>query len=166
MTTHRLNGQPQPTIGTQTKNNGKTKPKPQKRTKAKKGLLAKQQTAILLGSVAAALVFLSVYHLTCAVSTLTGSPLVLAVLLALGIDLGLVGSEIAEMLSEDHEVQRWSKVYMAMATVLSMLLNSYEFAAHAPDQWFSKALSIGFGLVLPVMIYVLARQAGGLWSKK
>lgn len=126
----------------------------------------KQRTAILLGSVAAGLVFLSVYHLTCAVSTLTGSPLVLAVLLAVGIDLGLVASEVADMISEDKAVQRWSRCYMAMATVLSMLLNSYEFAAHAPDHWFSKALSVSFGLALPVMIYVLARQADGLWAKK
>jgi hypothetical protein len=116
---------------------------------------------VLLGGVAAGLVFLSVYHLTCAVSTLTGSPLLLAVLLAVGIDLGLVASEVAEMIAEDNVVQKWSKGYLALATILSMVLNSYEFAAHAPDNWFSKALSVGFGLVLPVMIFVLARQAGG-----
>jgi hypothetical protein len=164
-TNHRLNGQH--TNGTTAKTGGKAKPKQTtKRGSTKKGLAARQRTAILLGSVAAGLVFLSVYHLTCAVGTLTGSPLVLAVLLAVGIDLGLVASEVCEMIADDPKVQRWSKVYMAMATVLSMLLNSYEFAAHAPDHWFSKALSVGFGLVLPVMIYVLARQAGGLWAKK
>lgn len=166
-TTNRLNGQAQHTNGTMAKASGKAKPKqPTKRATTKKGLAARQRTAILLGSVAAGLVFLSVYHLTVAVSSLTGSPLVLAVLLAVGIDLGLVASEVCEMIADDPKVQRWSKVYMAMATVLSMLLNSYEFAAHAPDHWFSKALSVGFGLVLPVMIYVLARQAGGLWAKK
>ena len=165
-TNHRLNGQAQHTSGTTAKASGKAKTKQTRKSPAKKGLGAKQRTAVLLGSVAAGLVFLSVYHLTCAVSTLTGSPLVLAVLLAVGIDLGLVASEVAEMIAEDKAVRGWSKVYMAMATVLSMLLNSYEFCAHAPDHWFSKALSVGFGLVLPVMIYVLARQAGGLWSKK
>ena len=164
-TNHRLNGQH--TNGTTAKATGKGKAKQTtKRTTTKKGLVARQRTAILLGSVAAGLVFLSVYHLTVAVSSLTGSPLVLAVLLAVGIDLGLVASEVCEMIADDPKVQRWSKVYMAMATVLSMLLNAYEFAAHAPDHWFSKALSLGFGLVLPVMIYVLARQAGGLWAKK
>jgi len=81
---------------------------------------------------------------------------------------GIGSPEIIDSTTElrPSPVQRWSKGYMAMATVLSMLLNAYEFAAHAPDHWFSKALSIGFGLVLPVMIDVLARQAGGLWSKK
>lgn len=165
-TNNRLNGQAQHTSGTAAKTGGKAKAKRTRKSPAKKGLAAKQRTAILLGSVAAGLVFLSVYHLTCAVSTLTGSPLVLAVLLAVGIDLGLVTSEVAEMIAEDKAVQRWSKVYMAMATVMSMALNSYEFAAHAPEHWFSKALSVAFGLVLPVMIFVLARQAGGLWSKK
>jgi hypothetical protein len=165
-TATRLNGQAQHTNGTATKGSGKAKTKQTRKRSTKKGLAARQRTAILLGSVAAGLVFLSVYHLTVAVSSLTGSPLVLAVLLAVGIDLGLVASEVAEMIAEDKTVKTWSKVYMGLATVLSMLLNSYEFCAHAPDHWFSKALSVGFGLVLPVMIYVLARQAGGLWSKK
>ncbi|MFO0806127.1 MAG: hypothetical protein U0791_23745 [Gemmataceae bacterium] len=131
-----------------------------------KGNGARNRVALVLGSVAAGLVFLSVYHLTCAISTLTGSPLVLAVLLAVGIDLGLVASEVAEMIAEDSSVRRWSKVYMLMATVMSMMLNAYEFAAHAPAQWFSQLLSVSFGLALPVMIYVLARQAGGLWHRK
>lgn len=160
-----LNGQAQPTNGTTTKG-GKAKAKQPKRTTTKKGLAARQRTAILLASVAAGLVFLSVYHLTCAVSTLTGSPLVLAVLLAVGIDLGLVASEVAEMIADDKPVKQWSKVYMGMATVMSMALNAYEFAAHAPDGWLSQGLSVCFGLALPVMIFVLARQAGGLWAKK
>lgn len=140
--------------------------KPPRRT-SKKWIGAQKRVALLLGSVAAGLVFLSVYHLTCGIMTLTGSPLVLAVLLAVGIDLGLVASEVAEMIAEDDvTVRRWSKVYMLMATVMSMLLNAYEFAAHAPAQWFSQLLSVSFGLALPVMIYVLARQAGGLWHRK
>ncbi|MBN9519371.1 hypothetical protein J0H58_12750 [bacterium] len=127
---------------------------------------AGRRTAMVLGSVAAGLVALSIYHLTCAISTLTGSPLVLAVLLSFGIDLGLVASEVAEMIAgEDGKVQRWSRSYMLMATVMSMLLNAYEFAAHAPPHWFSQTLSVGFGLALPLMVYILARQAGGLWGK-
>ncbi len=165
-TNHRLNGQAQPTTGTTSKGSGKAKTKQPKRTTKKQGLAAKQRTAILLGSVAAGLVFLSVYHLTCAVGTLTGSPLVLAVLLAIGIDLGLVASEVAEMIADDKAVKGWSKIYMAMATVMSMALNAYEFAAHAPKGLLSQGLSVCFGLALPVMIYVLARQAGGLWAKK
>ncbi len=152
------------TKGKKSKQNDSKKPP---RPRSKKGMGARKRTALVIGSVAAGLVFLSVYHLTCAVSTLTGSPLVLAVLLAVGIDLGLVASEVAEMVAEeDKNVRLWSRCYMLMATVMSMLLNSYEFAAHAPAQWFSQTLSVGFGLALPVMIYVLARQAGGLWHRK
>lgn len=158
--THRL----RPRVTQKPKTTDSKKPS---RRASKKKMGAKQRTALVLGSVAAGLVFLSVYHLTCAISTLTGSPLVLAVLLAVGIDLGLVASEVAEMIAEDDKkIQRWSRVYMAMATVLSMLLNAYEFAAHAPEHWFSKTLSVSFGLALPMMIYVLARQAGGLWHRK
>lgn len=167
---HRLNGhiRPSPTERPTPKRKGvTTAPNRSPRHKPAKRLTTHQRTALVVGSVAAGLVFLSVYHLTCAVSTLTGSPLVLAVLLAVGIDLGLVASEVAEMVAgEDRAVRGWSKVYMLMATVMSMVLNAYEFAAHAPQNWFSQTLSVGFGLVLPVMIFVLARQAGGLWSKK
>ena len=157
--THRL----RPRVAEKPKKTDSKKP----RRASKKGIGARKRVALVLGSVAAGLVFLSVYHLTCAISTLTGSPLVLAVLLAVGIDLGLVASEVAEMIAEDDvTVRRWSRVYMAMATVLSMLLNAYEFAAHAPEHWFSKTLSVGFGLALPLMVYLLAKQAGGLWHRK
>ncbi|HMP57724.1 MAG TPA: hypothetical protein PKD86_00100 [Gemmatales bacterium] len=128
-TNHRLNGQH--TNGTTAKASGKAKPKQTtKRTQRKKKFGANQRVALLLGGVAALLVALSVYHLTCGIATLTGSPIALALLLAVGIDIGLVASEVAEVLGHaDDEVKRWSRVYMAMATVMSMLLNSYEFAA-------------------------------------
>jgi hypothetical protein len=165
-TNHQLNGRLH-TNGEPKKAATNRKPKAPRRSQPKKRDRAKIRTAMVLGSVAAGLVCLSVYHLTCAIGTLTGSPLVLAVLLAVGIDLGLVASEVAEMLAdEDQKVRHWSRCYVFMATVMSVLLNSYEFAAHAPPNWFSQSLSIGFGFALPVMIYVLARQAGGLWSQK
>ena len=165
-TNHRLNGQH--INGTTPKQSGKAKPKQTtKRAKKKKGIGANQRVALLLGGVAALLVALSVYHLTCGIATLTGSPIALALLLAVGIDIGLVASEVAEVLGHaDDEVKRWSRVYMAMATVMSMLLNSYEFAAHAPQQLFSQALSVAFGLALPVMVWVLARQGMKLWALK
>jgi hypothetical protein len=159
-----LNGQARPTTGA-AKQKGKAKTTKPKSKRTTKGSGARRKTAVVLASVAAGLVFLSVYHLTCAVSTLTGSPLLLAVLLAVGIDLGLVASEVAEMVAAEATVQKWSRCYMLMATAMSMVLNSYEFAAHAPQHWFSQSLSIGFGLILPPMVFVLARQAGGLWGK-
>lgn len=167
-TNHRLNGQAQHTISTTGKANakGRTKGTTQKRTRTKK-VGANQRVALLLGGVAALLVALSVYHLTCGIAVLTGSPIALALLLAVGIDIGLVASEVAEVLGHaDDEVKRWSRVYMAMATVMSMLLNAYEFAAHSPDHLFSKGLSVTFGLALPVMVWVLARQGMKLWAMK
>lgn len=132
--------------------------------KAKAGWTPKQKLAMLLGGVASLLVLLSVYHLTCGIATLTGSPIMLALLLAIGIDVGLVASELCEMVC--HEAGQWAKVYMAMATVMSMALNAFEFAAHAPEGLLSKGLSIAFGLALPVMVWVLARQAIKCWQSK
>lgn len=128
------------------------------------GWTVKQQLGAAIAAVAGLLVVLSVYHLTCAVATLTGSPIILALLLAVGIDVGLVASEFCELLC--HEARRWSKIYMGMATVMSMVLNAYEFAAHAPEGWLSQCLSVGFGLALPVMVWILARQAITVWQSK
>lgn len=122
-----------------------------------------QFVAKCIGAIATMLVALSVWHLTCAVSTLTGSAFVLSLFLAVGIDLGLIASELAELVAHGNVVvARWSRAYMVKATVLSVILNAYEFAAHAPDNTLSKSLAITFGILLPVMIFILARIAAHL----
>lgn len=126
-----------------------------------------QTVAKCVGGIATLLIALSVWHLTCAISTLTGSAFVLAILLAIGIDLGLVASEIAELVAHHSTtVAKWARGYMGMATVLSIILNAYEFAEKAPDGLLTQGLAITFGVLLPIMIFVLARIAAHLHQSR
>lgn len=126
-----------------------------------------QTVAKLIGGIATALVILSVWHLTAGIAVLTGSHLLLAFLLAVGIDFGLISSEIAELVAHgNHKVRNWARSYMVIATVLSIFLNAYEFAAHAPAGNLTQGIAIGFGVLLPVMIFILARVAAHLYESR
>lgn len=126
-----------------------------------------QTVAKIVGGIASLLVVLSVWHLTEAIGTLTGSPIALALLMAIGIDLGLIASEIAELVAHGNNlVARWARAYMFKATVLSIILNAYEFAASAPEGALTKGLAIAFGVLLPIMIFVLARIAAHLYQSR
>lgn len=126
-----------------------------------------QAVAKCVGGIASLLVFLSVWHLTCAISTLTGSNIMLAMLLAVGIDLGLIASEIGELVAHGNAVvARWARAYMFKATILSIILNTYEFAKSAPEGALTQGLAITFGILLPIMIFVLARLAAHLHQSR
>lgn len=126
-----------------------------------------QGVAKLIGGIASLLVILSVWHLTAGISVLTGSNVVLALFLAIGIDLGMIASELAELVaSGNRTVAKWARAYMVKATVISMALNAYEFASHAPEGALTKGIAIAFGILLPMMIFILARLAAHLYETR
>lgn len=123
--------------------------------------------AKVIGGIATGLVILSVWHLTAGIAVLTGSHIMLALLLAVGIDLGLISSELAELVAHgNNQVRNWARAYMVIATVLSIFLNAYEFSAHAPTGALTQSIAIGFGILLPVMIFILARIAAHLYETR
>src|SRR5262249_36885607 len=108
---------------------------------------------------------LSVSECTTALNRLTGMPLSLAALLAVGIDLGMVVSEMAAVVSDkDKDAHRWSERYIALAVGLSVLLNSAAAASHAAG-WLV-AVAVPVGGVVPIFVYVAGRIAGSLWTGK
>ena len=126
---------------------------------------AAKRLAAVCGSVATGVLALSVVHCTQAIASLTGSHWVLAALLAVGIDAGMVASEVAEVASHgtsaEQTVGRWARGYTLAAIVLSMLLNGYAFGQHA-----SGALTIAaaaLGVIIPALVYGLGRVAAHLW---
>ena len=77
-----------------------------------------------------------VVHCTQAISSLTGSHWLLSALLAIGIDAGMVASEVAQVRVTRHQQQERTVGPQARgdtlaAIVLSMLLNGYAFGQHA-----------------------------------
>lgn len=130
----------------------------------KVGRLARR-VAVAVGSVGVGVLALSVHHCTEAISLLTGSHWALAGLLAIGIDAGMVASELAELLAHDTRAERtagrWARAYIVTAVLLSVLLNAYAFGLHASAGMVWAAWILG--AVIPGLVYALGRVAGHLW---
>jgi VIT1/CCC1 family predicted Fe2+/Mn2+ transporter len=121
--------------------------------------------AVAVGGVGVTVLALSVWHCTEAISLLTGSPLLLAVLLAIGIDCGMVGTEMAAiMAAHDTEpnCRRWANAYIVASVLLSMLLNSVASGLHASR---FQMLAYGVGAIIPVLVFILGKVAGLLWEE-
>jgi hypothetical protein len=143
---------------------GKAERKP--RGGSRKGMRSAKRLAAVCGSVATGVLALSVVHCTQAISSLTGSHWLLSALLAIGIDAGMVVSEVAEVASHgtsaERTVGRWARGYTLAAIVPSMLLNGYAFGQHATGALTYAAAALG--LIIPALVYGLGRVAAHLWS--
>src|SRR5204862_3737201 len=95
------------------------------------GLNLVRRVALGVGGVGVGVLALSVTHCTESISLLTGSHWCLACLLAVGIDAGMVGCELAELASHGRKaagnVRPWARAYIMAAVLLSVLLNAYAF---------------------------------------
>jgi hypothetical protein len=163
--TGRLNGTGAPEGKSRTgKPKGKGERKP--RGGSRKGMRAAKRLAAVCGSVATGVLALSVVHCTQAISSLTGSHWLLSALLAIGIDAGMVVSEVGEVASHgtsaEGTVGRWARGYTLAAIVLSMLLNGFAFGQHATGAVTYAAAALG--LIIPALVYGLGRVAAHLWS--
>jgi hypothetical protein len=121
--------------------------------------------AVGVGSVGVGVLGLSVVHCTESIELLTGSHWALAGLLAVGIDAGMVASELAEVASHgtcsQGKVRPWALGYTAAAVLLSVLLNAYAFGLHAQGGMVWAAWLLG--AVIPGLVYALGRVSGHLW---
>jgi hypothetical protein len=119
-----------------------------------------------VGAVGVGFLGLSVAHCTESIGLLTGSHWALSGLLAVGIDAGMVASELAELASHGtkagESVRPWARGYTIAAVLLSVLLNAYAFGLHAaPGMTWAAWL---LGAVIPGLVYALGRVAGHLWQ--
>ena len=139
------------------------------KTKAKqrrKGMKHARRLACAVGAVGVGVLGLSVTHCTESIGLLTGSHWALSALLAIGIDAGMVVSELAELASHctkaGERVRPWACGYTVAAVLLSILLNAYAFGLHAaPGMTWAAWL---LGAVIPGLVYALGRVAGHLWQ--
>jgi hypothetical protein len=111
-----------------------------------------------IGGIAVGVLSLSVVHCTEGIGLLTGSPWYLSALLAIGIDAGMVGCELAELIGDEKALKLWARAYIGMSIALSMGLNAYAFGLHATIP----AAGMALGLVVPVLVLMLGRVAGHL----
>jgi hypothetical protein len=135
---------------------GKTKEK-----RVRPALSAQQRLALAVGGVGCFVLLLSVWECTLALNSLTGLPLPLAGLLAVGIDFGMVVSELASVVSQQEQKARlWAERYVGLAVALSVVLNSVAAASHTTGWMVVVALAVGG--VVPVLVYIAGRTAGSL----
>src|SRR5260370_571602 len=124
-----------------------------------------QRVALGVGSVGVGVLGLSVHHCTEAISLLTGSHWALAGLLAIGIDAGMVASELAELAAHGSKAERsvgpWANGYVVGAVFLSVMPNSYAFALPAAAGMGLAAWPLGPHI--PCLAYTLGRGAGRHW---
>jgi hypothetical protein len=147
-------------------NPGQVKPKRARKPAARRGRLATGQClALLVGGVGTFVLALSVWECTTALHSLTGMPPMLAGLLAVGIDLGMVATEMAAIVSDKaSDAYRWAERYIGLAVGLSVVLNAAAAAAHATGWLVLVAVPVGG--VVPVFVYIAGRVAGALWTGK
>jgi hypothetical protein len=135
-------------------------------TKAKPvtGHTGKQKMALVLGGAATFVLALSVWEVTTALTTLTKMPLVIAALMAVGIDVVMVLCEMAVIAAPDTDAARWGKRYVGTTVGLSMLLNGLAATQHAEGMWWLLAAPVG--AIMPVLVYMAFRVAGSLYVNK
>jgi hypothetical protein len=92
-------------------------------------------------------------------------PYVLAALLAVGIDLGMVATEMAVIVTpKDSDAHKWGERYIGLAVGLSVLLNAAAATGHASG-WMV-VLAAPVGGVVPVFVYLAGRVSGALYTGK
>src|SRR5262245_6887184 len=145
------------------------KPQPKASTKprsTRKTMRHARRLACGVGSVGVGVLALSVTHCCESISLLTGSHWLLSGLLAVGIDAGMVASELAELASHGTKagecVRPWARGYTIAAVLLSVLLNAYAFGLHAAPGMLWAAWLLG--ACIPGLVYALGRVAGHLWQ--
>ncbi len=124
----------------------------------------RKRMALIVGGVGVAVLALSVFHCTEALMALTGSHAVLSLLLAVGIDAGMVACEMGLILAkDDRKVARWAMAYIILAVVLSCGLNGWASQHNAEEGLKVAAAAVG-GLI-PILVFILGKVAGLLWDE-
>jgi hypothetical protein len=123
------------------------------------------RAAVMVGLVALVMVALSLKHLAHGVELITGSPQWEAWAMAIGIDLSFISIELGQLVAVTEAVrrrgERFARPMIAGTLVGSAAMNAYAFGWQAVGYMTYPAA--GFGLAIPVIIYLLTRYGAGLW---
>jgi hypothetical protein len=131
---------------------------------ARRSQRRQQLSATAVAVVGVVLTALSLSHLAHGIELVTRAPTWEAWAMAIGIDLGFVALEIAQLCAVNpkvrSEISRWTKPAILGTIVASAGMNSLAFAAQASGWMMYPA--VGLGLAIPALIYCLSRVAFGL----
>ena len=123
--------------------------------------------AIFAAVVIATLMLLSLTHLAEGIARTTGVGFYRAFAMAVGIDMGLIAAEAIRVITATtalfERVKTHSSVIVWVTVILSMFLNALAFCERVDADSHHIALGIVFGIVLPLLVYLLTRIGAVLW---
>lgn len=129
-------------------------------------LTRQRYAAIALGAVAVTLTALSLTHLAAGLAIVTHAPLWEAWAMAVGIDLGFITLELAQIaVTSDKlrsQLQRYVMPSIVGTLVGSAVMNAFAFASHA-DGALMTGGAIVMGAAIPALIYALTRIGAALY---
>lgn len=117
-----------------------------------------------VAAVAIVLTALSLSHLAAGIALVTGAPALEAWALAIGIDLGFLALELAQLSAATpavrRQIERFSRPAIVATSAVSAALNVFAFGAAAEGLMLYPAAALG--IAVPALIYALSRVAFGL----
>jgi hypothetical protein len=118
-----------------------------------------------IGVVASTLTALSLTHLAHGISIVTAAPAWESWAMAIGIDLGFVALEGAQLASTSQRLQREVTKYTKPAIIGTLsgsaIMNAFAFSAQTSG-WMTGA-AVVLGLAIPALIYALTRIGGAMY---
>lgn len=118
-----------------------------------------------IGAVAMCLTGLSLSHLASGVEIVTGASSVEAWSMAVGIDLGFISLELAQLNAANEKVAKAISKFTKPAIVGTMagsaIMNAFAFAAQAKGYMIVPAVVLG--VAIPALIYALTRIGAALY---
>lgn len=141
-----------------------TRPRPTQSPGYRRRLKRQRVAAGAVGLVAIVLTGLSLSHLAHGIALVTNAPLWEAWAMAIGIDLGFLAFELAQLCAASPAVRREIETFTKPAIIgtlaASSLMNGLAFGSAAQGNMVYFAAALGFAI--PALIYALSRVTFGL----
>jgi len=117
-----------------------------------------------VAAVAVVLTGLSLAHLAHGIALVTAAPALEAWAMAVGIDLGFIALELAQLCAASQavrrEVEKFSRPAIVGTLIVSATMNAFVFGSQATGVTVYPAAALG--VAIPALIYALSRVAFGL----
>jgi hypothetical protein len=148
------------------KSTAQHKPTSRRSRRAARAIHRQAGTAAAIGAVAVTLTTLSLSHLAHGITIVTGANGWEAWAMAVGIDLGFVALELAQIATVSDKVRkqvsRFAKPAIIGTLIGSAGMNAFAFAAQTVSPWMMSA-AITLGVAIPALIYALTRVGAALY---
>ena len=134
------------------------------KVKATRQLHRQGAIATVIGGVALVLTGLSLNHLASGITVVTGCPMWQGWAMGVGIDLGFVALELAQLMVGQNvlrQIAAYANPAIVGTLAGSAALNAMAFASQASNPW-QMAAGIALGVAIPALVYALTKVAAAM----